>query len=261
MEDKTLRNIQYIEEIVKKYDFLNIFKRPLEKIKENPDVNKLNELLRLICSIFEEKFIELKNNLQKENEKLQALTEEFSVEEYEKIKQEKENLQKELEKQTQEYETKYQDLLDRFQKLSIAYREIKTEYENYIYRTEKNFEKLKRESKERIISNIIPVIDSFEISLKSIKNSQNIEEVIKGVELIYAQLIEVLKNEGLEIIKSNTGDKFDPSIHEAIETEEIDEEEKDNLISQEYRPAYKLMDKVIRPASVKVFKVKKQSEV
>jgi len=261
MENKIKRNIDFIEELINKYEFFKNFERSLEKIKENPDIYKINDLLRIICSIFEEKINELSLKLKEQEEKLSAIKEEFNLEEYEKIKQQKEEIEKQLNDQIKEYENKYQDLLDRYQKLSAAYREIKTEYENYIQRTEKNFEKLKRESKERIISNLIPVIDSFEISLSSMKNSNDIENIIKGVELIYAQLVDVLKNEGLEIIKSTQGDKFDPSIHEAIEVEETSEEEKDSVIIKEYRPAYRLLDKILRPASVKVYRVVKNSEV
>jgi molecular chaperone GrpE len=97
------------------------------------------------------------------------------------------------------------------------------------------------------------VIDSFEISLKSInENVNDIETIKKGVSLIYSQLLDVLKNEGMEIINSE-GSKFDPSIHEAIEIVETDELE-DETVIKEYRPAYKLLDKIIRPASVKVAK-------
>lgn len=248
------RNLEYLDKIVKKYDFLQTLQKSIEKIKSHPDLNKINDILRLICTIFEDKLSELDQELKKLNEKYTALSEEFSIEELEKIKQEKEKIEKELKDQLQEYETKYHSILDRYQKLSDAYRDLKTEYENYIYRTEKNFEKLKREAKEKIISNFIPVIDSFEISLKTIKNTQNLEEVIKGIELIYSQFIDVLINEGLEIIKSNPGDKFDPSINEAIEIEETREEQKDSIIIHEYRPAYKLMDKLLRPSSVKVYK-------
>ncbi|MGC8733696.1 MAG: nucleotide exchange factor GrpE [bacterium] len=63
--------------------------------------------------------------------------------------------------------------------------------------------KMKREAKERIITNLIPVIDSFEISLKSInENVNDIETIKKGVSLIYSQLLDVLKNEGMDIINS-----------------------------------------------------------
>lgn len=264
MENKIERNIEYIQNIIEKYEFLKSFKRSIEKIKENPDLNKINDLLRLISSILEEKIDELKNELKTKEEKIKAIQEEFSTKEYENLKQQNEELNKQIENlknELEQSENKYQELMDKYQKLSIAYREIKTEYENHIYRTEKNYQKLKRESKERIITNLIPVIDSFEISLKSIKNTQNIEEIIKGIELIYLQFIEALKNEGLEIIKSQEGEKFDPSIHEAIEIQETEEQDKDSTIYQEYRPAYKLMDKILRPASVKVFKSKKQSEV
>lgn len=112
---------------------------------------------------------------------------------------------------------------------------------------------MKREAKEKIISNLIPVLDSFEISLKSInENVNDIETIKKGVSLIYSQLVDVLKNEGVEIINSE-GSKFDPSLHEAIEIVETEQVE-DETIVKEYRPAYKLLDKIIRPASVKVAK-------
>jgi molecular chaperone GrpE len=91
-------------------------------------------------------------------------------------------------------------------------------------------------------------------------STSNIEEIKKGVNLIYSQLIEVLKNEGLEIIKSNKGDSFNPLIHEVIEVKETENEKEDSIIVEEYRPAYKLIDKIIRPASVKVYKFKKQAQ-
>ncbi|MFN3995603.1 MAG: nucleotide exchange factor GrpE [bacterium] len=254
------RNIEYLEKIIQKYEFLHTLQKSIEKVKNEPELKKINDLLRLVCSFLEDKIEHMNNELKILNEKLKAISEEFSTEEFERIKQEKEKIETELKNQLQEQETKYNSLLDRYQKLSDAYRELKTEYENFVNRTQKNFEKLKREAKEKIISNFIPVIDSFEISLKSIKNTQNIHEVVKGVELIYTQFLDVLINEGLEIIKSNAGEKFDPSINEAIEIEETTDPEKDSLIVQEYRPAYKLMDKLLRPSSVKVYKFINKSE-
>lgn len=254
------RNIEYIEKMIQKYEFLQNFQKSVEKIKNNPDPKKINDLLRLICSLLEDKIEQTNNELKTLNEKFKAISEEFSIEEFENLKQEKEKLETELKSQLHEYENKYNSLLDRYQKLSDAYRELKTEYENFVNRTQKNFERLKREAKEKIISNFIPVIDSFEISLKSIKSTQNIQEVIKGLELIYTQFIDVLINEGLEIIKSTPGQKFDPSINEAIEVEQTSDPQKDSLIIQEYRPAYKLLDKLLRPSSVKVYKFVNKSE-
>ncbi len=267
IQEKQERNIKYLEEIIKKYNLLKTFEKPLEKIKENPDTNKINDLLRIICSILDEKINTLNEELKTAQEKNKAIQEEFNIDEYEKLKKEKEELEtqfktqiEEYESKLKEYENKYSDLIDRYQKVSNAYIELKNEYESYINRMQKNQDKLKRESKERIISNLIPVIDSFNISLNSLQNTQNINDVLKGVELIYSQLIDVLKNEGLEIIKTEPGQNFDPSIHEAIEIEETDSPEKESIIIQEYRPAYKLMDKILRPASVKVYKLKNKIE-
>ncbi|MGC8814651.1 MAG: nucleotide exchange factor GrpE [bacterium] len=97
----------------------------------------------------------------------------------------------------------YYNLLQKYQQIVEAYKNPKENYESYINRMEKNFEKMKREAKERIITNLIPVIDSFEISLKSInENVNDIETIKKGVSLIYSQLLDVLKNEGMDIINS-----------------------------------------------------------
>ncbi|MGC8814654.1 MAG: nucleotide exchange factor GrpE [bacterium] len=246
---KYQKNLDFIKEIISKYKFLESLKNALLNLEKEENIYQLTDLFRLALTLFDEKFNEEIKEYKSYKEKFEALKEEFNIDEYNKIKDKAEQLIKE----NNEIKNKYDDLLQKYQQIVEAYKNLKENYESYVNRMEKNFEKMKREAKERIITNLIPVIDSFEISLKSInENVNDIETIKKGVSLIYSQLLDVLKNEGMEIINSE-GSKFDPSIHEAIEIVETDELE-DETVIKEYRPAYKLLDKIIRPASVKVAK-------
>jgi len=246
---KYQKNLDFIKEIINKYKFLETLKNSISNLEKEPNIYHLTDLYRLALMIFDEKFNEEIKEYKSYKEKFEALKEEFNIEEYNKVKQQLELLNKE----NTELKNKYDELLERYQQVVEAYKTTKENYESYVNRVEKNFEKMKREAKEKIISNLIPVLDSFEISLKSInENVNDIETIKKGISLIYSQLVDVLKNEGIEIINSE-GSKFDPSLHEAIEIVETEEVE-DETIIKEYRPAYKLLDKVIRPASVKVAK-------
>lgn len=103
--------------------------------------------------------------------------------------------------------------------------------------------------KKNIITSLLPVLDMFELALKH-KSEDN--EFTKGMEMIFAQFISTLENEGLQIIK--TEDKFNPELHEAILTEESDKV--DNTILEELQRGYMLNNKVIRYARVKVSKSK-----
>ena len=245
---KYQKNLDFIKDLIDKYPFLENLKKGVSHLEKEENIYQLSDLLRLALTLFDEKFNEEIKKYKEYKEKFEALKEEFNIEEYNKIKDQNEKLITE----NQELQKKYDDLLNKYQQVFQAYKDTKESYENYINRVEKNFEKMKREAKEKIISNLIPVLDSFEISLKSIGNVQNIEDIKNGISLIYSQLLEILKSEGLEVISSE-GQKFDPNLHEAIEIEELENVE-DEIIIKEYRPAYKLLDKVIRPASVKVAK-------
>jgi len=246
---KYQKNLDFIKETINKYKFLENLKNGVSNLEKEANIYHLTDLYRLALMLFDEKFNEEIKEYKSYKEKFEALKEEFNLDEYNKIKQHLELLNKE----NTELKNKYDELLERYQQVVEAYKTTKENYESYVNRVEKNFEKMKREAKEKIISNLIPVLDSFEISLKSInENVNDIETIKKGISLIYSQLVDVLKNEGMEIINSE-GSKFDPALHEAIEIIETEEIE-DETIIKEYRPAYKLLDKVIRPASVKVAK-------
>ncbi|SNX55236.1 nucleotide exchange factor GrpE [Thermoanaerobacterium sp. RBIITD] len=133
--------------------------------------------------------------------------------------------------------------------LALAQR-LKAEFENYRKRTEKEKGDLVEYGKEKVLTQILPVIDNFERALASqASDSTSFKE---GVELIYRQFKDVLEKTGVKEIDA-LGQIFDPYKHHAVMQEEV-EGKKENEIIEVLQKGYTFNNKVIRPSMVKVAK-------
>ena len=103
---------------------------------------------------------------------------------------------------------------------------------------------------QSFIEQLLPVVDNFERSLTVENPSEEIKNFLKGYEMIYNQLMQVLQSQGVEVIKTE-GEEFDPNFHQAVMTVK-DDNFKSNMIVEELQRGYKLKDRVLRPAMVKV---------
>ena len=106
-----------------------------------------------------------------------------------------------------------------------------------------------------VAAKVLGVLDNLKRALEaeaSVEASESDEfrHFLSGVDLIFKQLSGVLESLGVKPINA-VGEKFDPHLHEAVVTEETDEVEPDTVV-QEIRAGYRLGDKLIRPALVKV---------
>ena len=128
------------------------------------------------------------------------------------------------------------------------------EFENVKKRMEKDKADFMRYANEGFILDFLPIADNLEIAEKHIKEARDFNAVRGGVDMIQAQIQKFLKDIGVEKIKT-AGEKFDPNVHEAVETDE-EEGKEENMIIQELKPGYKLNGKLIRPAMVKIVKKK-----
>lgn len=105
--------------------------------------------------------------------------------------------------------------------------------------------------KRLFLLKLLPILDSFDLALKSIPEDAKKSDWFAGYSYIQKQFEEFLKGEGIEIIE--TKDKeFDPSLHEAIE---IEGEGETMMIQEELSRGYKIGELVVRPARVKVQKI------
>jgi molecular chaperone GrpE len=121
---------------------------------------------------------------------------------------------------------------------------------NYKREEMERIEALIKYANEELILKMLPVIDHLYIAESQISEEMKKNDSVVGLLQIKNQLLDFLKKEGLEEIES-LGKKFDPNLHEAVgETEGKGLDS--GTITEEVQKGYKLRDKVIRPAKVKV---------
>lgn len=121
------------------------------------------------------------------------------------------------------------------------------EYDNYRKRTQKEKESIYPDAISFAVQTMLPVIDNFEFALNSECTDENFK---KGMEMIYGQMLESLK--ALNVSEINPiGNPFDPEEHNAVMHVEDDTVE-ENTVVEVLRKGYKLGDRVIRFAMVKV---------
>lgn len=122
------------------------------------------------------------------------------------------------------------------------------EYDNYRKRSTREKEAAYGDSKAACLAELLPVLDNFERALSSADS--DLETFKKGMEMIYTNFGEILKKLGVESF-GQSGDAFDPNIHNAVmhvEDEALDE----NVVTDVFSKGYKLGDRILRPAMVKV---------
>jgi len=134
--------------------------------------------------------------------------------------------------------------------LTDSLQRLQAEFENYKKYVEKKNLEYAKYAKADIIDKLLPIMDSFEMALK---HTENKEEFVKGVEMIFSEIFTMLEKEGLR--KINAEGKFDPHFHEVLLKEESDKEE--DTVLEELQKGYMLGDKVLRYTKVKVSKGKK----
>lgn len=122
------------------------------------------------------------------------------------------------------------------------------EYDNYRKRSAREKEQAYADSKASVLTELLPVLDNFERAAGN--KDAALEDYQKGVDMIFNQFTEILKKLGVEAF-GEAGDSFDPNIHSAVmHTEEDGAPE--NSVTDVFSKGYRLGEKILRPAVVKV---------
>ena len=127
---------------------------------------------------------------------------------------------------------------------------LTADYDNYRKRAQRDKIEARQFANQGILEKLLPVLDNFEMAIIAVKDAD--PSVRDGVQMIYDQLLSVLKAEGVESVDA-VGKQFDPNLHEAISQEESDEVEEGEVISQIQR-GFILNNRLVRPARVVVAK-------
>jgi molecular chaperone GrpE len=128
-------------------------------------------------------------------------------------------------------------------------RRLQAEFDNYRKRVVKEQTELVELGAMPVARRLLEVLDDFELALMSAEDQPDFERFLKGVELVYAKLIDALKAEGLERMQAE-GAPFDPELHEALL--QTGNGEGDPIVADVLRPGYTLRGRVLRPAGVRV---------
>ena len=125
---------------------------------------------------------------------------------------------------------------------------LQADFENFRRRTSKEREELANVVTQDLLKGMLPILDNFDRAMAA--EQKDSESFQKGVEMIYTQHHETLKNDGLEPIET-AGQKFDPNFHQAVMRVENPDLE-DDTIAQELQKGYIVKGRVIRPSMVQV---------
>ncbi len=170
-----------------------------------------------------------------------------------------------------------EELKKSIDELTDTLKRLQAEFENYKKRVEKEKTEFVKYAHADVVAQMLAVLDSFEIALKSSKiedfrdaknqavvsefarahshstdflaNTNDKEKFVEGIKIIYAQFHSILEAEGLKPIKA-VGEKFDPYKHEVLMKEESDKPQ--DTILEEFQKGYMLNDKVLRFSKVKI---------
>jgi molecular chaperone GrpE len=131
-------------------------------------------------------------------------------------------------------------------------RRLQADFDNYRKRTLREQTARAASASQALVARLLPVLDNFELAVSHAEQSRDFDRMLKGVEMVFGELREVLQSEGLVKIEAE-GKPFDPERHEAVVAVEQEGAEPGTVVDV-VRNGYELRGKVLRPAMVKVAK-------
>lgn len=149
--------------------------------------------------------------------------------------------------------TKSKELAAKDQKIDeLTDRMVRTmaEFDNFRKRSDKEKGQMFDLGSKSVIEKLLPVVDNFERGLGAVTEEEKNSAFVKGIEMIYKQLITVLEEIGVKPIDA-VGKEFDPNLHNAVMHGE-DETLEANVVSDEFQKGYMYHDMVVRHSMVKV---------
>lgn len=147
-------------------------------------------------------------------------------------------------------QAKISELEKQIEKIKDQYLRAAAEFENYKKRTDSERADFFAYAGERVIGDLLPVLDDFDRIMYSFDKSHDKDALKKGIDLVYAKFRSVLQKQGLKEMESD-GSIFDVNLHEAV-MQQPDETKEPETILNTVEKGYYLKDKVLRHAKVVV---------
>ena len=160
----------------------------------------------------------------------------------------------ELEARTQAAEKQVQDVQARFEQLR---RQLQRETDETRQRLNRSADERAANENAKFITNFLPVLDDLQRAIKAAEEKAPREAMLEGLRSIANSIENALTVAGVESV-TTLGERFDPELHEAVDTANTDPEMDGRVIS-EYSRGFRMGDRLIRPARVTVGRAAEQS--
>lgn len=135
-----------------------------------------------------------------------------------------------------------------------GWQRAKADFSNYRKDEFRRAEETAKYATEDLICELIAILDNFDLGIRALERAGPVE---RGIYMIRARIEDALRKRGLARIAMKTGEPFDPSVAEAVA--EVVSDHPAGTIVEEIEPGYKLYDRIVRPARVKISKGKSSS--
>jgi len=135
---------------------------------------------------------------------------------------------------------------DQLLEMTDLLKRTQANFENYRKQTEKRVEEVEQFAGKRMLLQLLPIIDNWELAMKKTDLNKIPADFREGMELIYAQFLSFLEQNGVKAIPAK--EKFDPYVHEPLM--KIESEKQENTILEVFQKGYTLHNKVLRQAKV-----------
>lgn len=192
---------------------------------------------------------------------------EVEKKEQEKVQEEpKENLEKKEKKDKHKKEIASKDeeiasLKKQLEMFKDKYYRAIADLDNQRKQYDKEYHLALKYASQNLTEKLLPSFEMFSMVIESADKLPNeARAYVQGFDMVYRQMVQALESEGVSEIKVQVGDKFDHTIHSAMETEEVSDENLNDTITKVLRKGYKIHDRLIKPATVVVGKLKVSDE-
>lgn len=128
---------------------------------------------------------------------------------------------------------------------------LSAEIQNMHRRNQTERESASKYRSQNLAKGILPAIDNLERALELAQNDESSQQLVKGIEMVHASLLQALAEEGIEVIDPK-GETFDPNFHQSVSAVPAEEGQQAEEVVAVFQKGYVLKDRVLRPAMVTI---------
>lgn len=144
-----------------------------------------------------------------------------------------------------EEEHEEETLQEKYDDLNNSYLRLHAEFDNYRKRTLKEKMDIIKAGGDKVLTEMIPLVDDFERALETVQNADDKEAIVEGMELIYSKFISFLNQHGVKEIEA-IGEPFDADRFEAVTTIPVQDKSQKDVVVDCIQKGYILNEKILR---------------